>query len=483
MFQKSILATLSIFLFWVSPVWSNLPEGEPSSVSRTLEAFYSKDLFFPFKGLNETEEGGIFFSRYSSNSLREDIKGYSYSDKNKKLEMLEKRWARHALDTYYSVRDEEKANKQYNNNPTMSAKLGGLPRRLHSALITWGQWKDLLKSQEVLALPSSCYIVAIDVEENIKNEEEAKCFLNQLLPHLVAKNLIHLEVVWNLIDKGISMEGDHSGDCSFVLSGKTLTEAYIKAHKKGLTYPSNFAKKIEELYRPVHALTIEYEKLQGTFSGLEQAVKEKQAKIRSYISSNDYLGIMCHGIESASPKQQQDYASFQENQREIQTLKKELKKQMDDLFEKKSVFADSEIELGKEFFEKVKEMTFSSHISHQDHETQVCEDDFKPEEIISAANKEENLYCNTLRSKESNPSLKCSIIDQEIRNKSALIQQLESLIKQQENILEQQKKDLENLRNGSCSYLVAADKESEGTFPNDPHPTTPKSKLLSPNDI
>jgi hypothetical protein len=475
MFQKSILA--SIFLFWASPGWSNLPEEAPGNLAKVMKEFYSRGFFSPFQDLNISTEGGIFFS---SEHFTEGIKGTSYNAKEKKLEMLEKRWARHALDTYYSVRDEEMAKKKYN-NPTMTAKLSALPRNLHTAQITWEEWNVFLNSQEVLSLPSWCYIVVINTEKNIKSKEEANRFLNQLLPHLLVRNLIHLEVVWNLSDKGICRQPDPSGDCSLALSGKDLTEAYRKVSARP-TCVSNLAEKIEELYRPVHIINIEYEKLQGTLSGLEKEVKEKEAKIRSYISSDDYLDIMCHGIKSTSQKQQQDYELFQKNQKELQDLTKHFNEQEEDLFAKKSVLADSEIELGKEFFKKVKEMTFSSHISHQDHATQVCEDDFKPAEIISAANKEAALHCNILRSKESNPSLKCSTINQEIRNKSALIQQLKNLIAQQETILEQQKKDLENLINGSCSCLTNTS-ESSDEVSNDPHSTTPKLTILNEESI
>lgn len=468
MFKKSILS--SIF-FWVSPVWSALPEGAPSRVSAMIHAFYQKYIIFPYQDLNEAKEGGIFFSRQPSNNLTEPLRGHTYSDKSKKLEMISKRWARLALDTFYTARDEEMAKKKYNNNLTMTSKLAGLPRKLHNSITYWDDWGALFNSQEVLALPSSCYIAVIDVEKNIKNEEEAKRFLHQLLPHLVARNLIHLEVVWNPLHNGISIEADHSGDCSFVLSGKALTEAYIKAHEKGLTYPSNFGETLEELYRPVQAANKEYEKLQGTLNAFDQEIKEKKEKIRAYLASNDYFGIMCQGLPRATPKQQEEYALLLKNQTELQLLEEAQERRSFDLYKKEAVVADLEEKLGKEFVEKVKDMTFSSHISHQDHETQVCEDDFKPEE---------NPPSTILG--QSNPSLKCPIIEKEIRNKSALIQQLESLIKQQETILEQQKKELENLTNGSCSYLVAADKEPEEISPDDSPPTTTSSKQLSPNN-
>ena len=469
MLQKFII--VFIFLFWVSPVWSGLPEGAPSSISIILHRFYVEGIFFPLKDLNRAEEGGIFFALKTRYGFKESVTGTSYNDKNKNLEMLDKRWVRHALDKYYSIRDEEEANKKYNKNVTMAAKLAGLPRKLHISGMCFGDWEDLFKSQEVLALPSSCYIAVIDLEQHIKNEEEAKSFLNQLLPHLVARNLCHLEVVWNSLYNGVSHEADPAGDCSFVLSGKALTEAYIESRKKGLTYPSNFAEKLEELYGPVQAANKEYEKLQGTLNAFDQEIKEKKEKIRAYLASSDYFGIMCQGLPRATPKQQEEYALLLKNQTELQLLEEAQERRSFDLYKKEAVVADLEEKLGKEFVEKVKDMTFSSHISHQDHETQVCEDDFKPEK---------NPPSTILG--QSNPSLKCPIIEKEIRNKSALIQQLESLIKQQETILEQQKKELENLTNGSCSYLVAADKEPEEISPDDSPPTTTSSKQLSPNN-
>ncbi|OJU73423.1 MAG: hypothetical protein BGO07_04765 [Alphaproteobacteria bacterium 40-19] len=490
MFQKSILAALFMFPFWASPGWSTFPQENPGNLSETMKEFYKWSYFPPSQDLNKSEEGGIFFS---PGNFTEEIKGPSYSAKEKQLEMLKKRWARHAIDAYYSIRDEEMAKKKYH-NPQMTAKLSALPRNLHTAVMRWEEWDALLKSQEVFSLPSWCYIVVIDTEKNIKNEEEANRFLNQLLPRLLARNLIHLEVVWNLLYNGVSRLPDPSGDCSLVLSGKALTEAFRKVESARRTYLSNFAEKIEELYSGIHSKNTEYQILQGSLDHLKEEIaeKEKKSNIKDYpdimwkqlmISNKTLRGQELSEHEKFTPKEEQIFNQLLENQEELENLKKEYKKQEDDLFDKQSALADSEIELGKEFYKKVKEMTFSSHISHQDHATQVCEDDFKPEEVTSAVNKEENPYCNILRLKESNPPLTCSTIDQEIRKKSALIQQLKSLIEQQENILEQQKKDLENLINGSCSYLVAADKESQETFPNNSDPTTPKSTRLSPKYI
>ena len=85
MFQKSILAALSIFLFWASPGWSHLPQENPGDLPKVMKEFYSLGHFSPFQDLNVSIEGGIFFS---PESFTEAIKGPSYSDREKQLENL-----------------------------------------------------------------------------------------------------------------------------------------------------------------------------------------------------------------------------------------------------------------------------------------------------------------------------------------------------------------------------------------------------------